>query len=77
MRRGDLEAERFADHWELILQTYSIPLADFVEENESLDLRQLASIRFVFDRVHAGEVVLDQIGISELEAGFLSVRVER
>ncbi len=77
MRRGDLEAKRFADHWELILQTYSIPLADFVEENESLDLRQLTAIRFVFDRVHAGEVVVDHIGISELRPGFLSARVER
>ena len=77
MRRGDLEAERFADHWELILQTYSIPLSDFVEENESLDLRQLTAIRFIFDRVHAGEVVVDQIGISELAPGFLSARVER
>ena len=77
LRRGDQEASRFRDHWELILQTYSIPLADFVEENESLDLRQLTEIRFVFDRVHAGEVVVDQIGISELEPGFLSARVER
>jgi hypothetical protein len=31
----------------------------------------------LFDRVHAGEVVVDQIGISELEPGFLSARVER
>ena len=77
MRRGDMEAQRFADHWELVLQTYSIPLADFVEENESLDLRQLTAIRFVFDRVHAGEVVVDHIGISELQPGFLSARVER
>jgi len=77
MRRGDMEAQRFADHWELVLQTYSIPLADFVEENESFDLRQLTAIRFVFDRVHAGEVVVDHIGISELQPGFLSARVER
>ena len=77
LRRGDQEAQRFTDHWELILQTYSIPFADFVAENASLDLRQLTTIRFVFDRVHAGEVVVDHIGISELEPGFLSARVER
>ena len=77
LRRADQEAERFRDHWELILQTYSIPLSDFVDENAALDLRQLTAIRFLFDRVHAGEVVVDQIGISELEPGFLSARVER
>ncbi len=77
LRRSDQEAQRFSDHWELILQTFSIPLADFIEENESLDLRQLIALRFVFDRVHAGEVVIDQIGISELEPGFLRARVER
>ena len=77
MRRSDQECQRCTAPWELILQTYSIPLSDFVEQNAALDLRQLSAIRFLFDRVHAGEVVVDQIGISELEPGFLSARVER
>ena len=77
MRRADQEAQRFADNWELVLQTFSIPLADFVEENDALDLRQLTAIRFVFDQAQAGEVVLDQIGISELDRAFLGARVER
>ncbi len=76
MRRADRERDRFEDHWELILQTYSIPLADFVARNAMLDLQQLRSIRFVFDRVHAGEVSIDQIGFSALDPAFLSARVE-
>ena len=77
MRRSDQECQRCTAPWELILQTYSFPLSDFVEQNAALDLRQLSASRFLFDRVHAGEVVVDQIGISELEPGFLSARVER
>ena len=77
LRRADQEKERFTDHWELILQTYSIPLGDFKADNQALDLEQLITIRFVFDRVHAGEVSIDQIGISDLDPAFLSARVER
>ena len=76
MRRADREAQRFADNWELILQSFSIPLGDFTAENAALDLRRLASISFVFDRVHAGEVAIDQIGFSDLEPEFLSARVD-
>ena len=76
MRRKDLERERFADHWELIQQTYAIPLSDFVAREPRLDPARLREVRFVFDRVWAGEVVLDQIGLSALEPGFLSARVE-
>ena len=77
LRRADQERARFADHWELILQTYSIPLGDFKAENQGLDLGQLIKIRFVFDRVHAGEVSIDQIGFSDLDSAFLGARVER
>jgi dienelactone hydrolase len=76
MRRGDLEETRFQEHWELILQTYSIPLGDFLADNASLDARRLASVHFVFDRVHAGEVVIDHIGFSDLDPAFLSSRVD-
>ena len=76
MRRADLERDRFEDHWELILQTFSIPLSDFVATNRSLDLRRLRAVRFVFDRVHAGGVAIDQIGFSALDPAFLSARVE-
>jgi hypothetical protein len=76
MRRTDQEEARFADHWELILQTYSIPLGDFTAANSALDLRRLSAVRFVFDRVHAGEVAIDQIGFSALPSAFLDARVD-
>jgi dienelactone hydrolase len=76
LRRRDLEATRFQEHWELILQTYSIPLLDFVEANAALDVSRLTTVRFVFDRVHAGESVFDQIGFSALDPAFLDARVD-
>ena len=76
MRRGDLEAQRFQTHWELILQSYSIPLEDFLEDERGLDVRAIRSVHFVFDQVHAGEVALDQIGFSDLDPAFLGARVD-
>lgn len=76
MRRKDLEEDRFADHWELVLQTFSIPLADFAAANGSLDLSRLRAVRFVFDRVHAGEVAIDRIGFSDLPPEMLRARVD-
>ena len=76
MRRADREATRFQTHWELILQTFSIPLGDFTVDNRSLDLGTLTAVRFVFDQVHAGEVAIDQIGFSGLDPAFLEARVD-
>ena len=76
LRRADQERQRFADHWEQILQTYSIPLGDFVASNPRLDLPSLTAVRLVFDRAVAGEVVVDQVGFSALDPAFLSARVE-
>ncbi|MDX1495494.1 MAG: hypothetical protein R3253_15610, partial [Longimicrobiales bacterium] len=72
MRRRDLERQRFQSHWELILQTYSIPLRDFVSQNRSLDLRRLESVTFLFDQVHGGEVAIDHIGFTpDMDPAFL------
>jgi dienelactone hydrolase len=76
MRRRDREEERFTDHWELILQTFSIPLSDFLADNRALDIRALHAVSFVFDRAHAGEVVLDHVGFSDLDPAFLGARVD-
>ncbi|HEX7117279.1 MAG TPA: hypothetical protein VF212_00725 [Longimicrobiales bacterium] len=64
LRRRDREEERFENHWELVLQSYTVPLADFRAENPALDLHTLRQVRFVFDRTPAGTVVLDEIGFS-------------
>jgi hypothetical protein len=76
MRRGDLEDQRFQRHWELIQQTYSIPLSDFLDDNRSLDLSALRSVAFVFDLVHAGEVAIDEVGFTDIDPAFLSARVD-
>lgn len=76
LRRRDLEERRFAEHWEQVLQTYSIPLADFNAVNPDLDPGSLRAVRLVFDRSVAGEVIVDQIGLSDLDPAFLAARVE-
>ena len=76
MRRGDLERERFADHWELILQTFSIPLADFEAANPAFRSTRIRAVRFLFDQVHAGEVAIGRIGFSKLPSEFLDARVD-
>ncbi len=75
-RRRDQENRRFQTLWEMVLQTYSIPLGDFVAANPALDVRRLEAVRLVFDQAVAGEVVVDQIGFSDLDPAFLSARVE-
>ncbi len=73
LRRKDQESQRFADNFDLVLQSYSILLRDFVTANPRLDVRRLRVIRFVFDRVAAGTVVVDEIGFSALRPGFTRV----
>jgi hypothetical protein len=62
LRRRDLDKSRFGNHFELVLQTFALPLGDFRRANPALDLGALASVRFVFDRADAGTVVVDRIG---------------
>lgn len=68
LRRRDLDKTRFPQHGESVLQTYTLPLADFVKTNPSLNLRSLAAVRLVFDRAEAGTVLLDDIGFARMPA---------
>jgi dienelactone hydrolase len=77
MLRADRECRGCTSPWDLILQSFAIPLADFTDANADLDMRQLTNVRFVFDRTTAGEVVIDQIAFAELDPGFWGARVER
>ena len=47
---------------EPVLQSYAIPLADFVEAGDGFDPARTVRIRFVFDRTPRGSIVLDNIG---------------
>ena len=66
-RRNDADA--FDHQWELVLQSFSIPLADLVEANPAFDPARPREIRLLFDRTPAGTVVLDNIGFSESRPG--------
>ncbi len=73
LRRKDQEAS--AQHWEMVLQTYVIPLSDFEALEGRLDLSHIRAVRLVFDRATAGEVVMDELGFSNLDPAFWSARV--
>jgi hypothetical protein len=75
LRRSDLEEERYPQQYEIVQQSYTIPLADFLDAEPDLELGALVRVEFVFDRVEAGEVILDQIGFSRPDPAFLRVRV--
>lgn len=75
LRRKDRDAARFDEDWELILQTFSIPLADFLAQTPTLDLDDLREARLVFDRTVAGEVVVDDIGFTDLDPAFLGATI--
>ncbi len=77
LRRRDLEDDRFANRWELILQHFSIPLSDFAAENPAFDPATLRAVSLVFDRTDKGTVVVDDVGLAWLHPGFTSARVPR
>src|SRR5512146_929481 len=73
LRRRDEERQRYPTQYEMVLQTYVMPIADFAKTAPSLDARHLRSIRLVFDRLVAGTVVVDDIGVSSRAAPFLAL----
>ncbi|MDE2875059.1 MAG: hypothetical protein OXU69_00750 [Gemmatimonadota bacterium] len=77
LRRRDLEDDRFANPWELILQHFSIPLSDFEGDNPAFDPRGLREVLLVFDRTEKGTVVVDDVGLARPHPGFRSARVPR
>lgn len=75
LRRGGWDEERFDRLYDLVLQSYSLPLEDFVEAAPALDPARLRDVRFVFDRAVAGTVVVDDIGFARLGAALRRVAV--
>jgi dienelactone hydrolase len=73
LRRADQEQQRYPQQYELVLQTYVMPLADFVAVAPGLDPSRLASVRLVFDRLQAGTVEVDDIGVSSQTTPFVAV----
>jgi len=63
-RRAGRDAQRFTNIYELIPQTFVMPVGDFAAGTPAFDPRQLASIRLVFDKTEAGTVVVQHVGVS-------------
>lgn len=77
LRRSDLEETRYPQQYEIVQQSYTIPLTDFLDLEGMLDLSALATVEFVFDRTESGEVILDQVGFSTPDPAFLRARLPR
>ncbi|MBK8062463.1 MAG: hypothetical protein IPK33_32465 [Gemmatimonadetes bacterium] len=69
-RRAGRDRRRFANPYEIVLQTYTIPLADFARATPGFDARRISSVRWRFDRTVAGTVWLDHIGFARLSPDF-------
>ena len=72
LRRADREQSQFANTYELVLQTYVMPLADFVAVSPQFAPDKLKSIRLVFDRAVVGTIILDDVGVSAIDPAFLA-----
>ncbi|HEX4682236.1 MAG TPA: hypothetical protein VH277_05995 [Gemmatimonadaceae bacterium] len=73
LRRADQERQRFPTQYEMVLQTYVMPVTDFMQAAPNLDAMHLRSIRLVFDRLVAGTVVVDDIGVSSRAGPFVAL----
>lgn len=70
LRRADRERARFQNPYELVLQTYPMPLAAFARVAPSFNPARLRVIRLVLDRTPAGEVILDDVGLANPDPAF-------
>jgi hypothetical protein len=57
-----LNTGRWTSLWEPVLQTFELPLADFVQVNPDFNPSSLKLIRFSLDRVPVGTIILDAVG---------------
>ncbi len=70
-RRAGRDKQRFATTYEIVLQTYTIPLADFARATPGFDPSRLATVRWRFDLTDAGTVILDNIGFARMSPDFM------
>mgnify|MGYP001816595851 CR=1 FL=1 len=75
LRRQDLEAG--TDHSELVLQSFHLPMTDFIEATPGFDPASVVAVRLVFDRVAVGEIVVDDIAFSSLPNDFWDARLRQ
>ena len=59
-----------------MLQSLEVPLSDFTRVEPELARDRLAELRLVFDGTPAGEILVDDLGISRLGPAFWDGRIE-
>ena len=73
-RRKGRDKTAFPNPYELVLQTYVMPLKEFPRGTGGFDASRVKTIRLVFDRTRVGEVVVDDIGFSAIDPAYLANR---
>ncbi len=77
-RREGRDAQRFTNIYELVAQTFVMPLAVFARAAPDFDPRQVATIRLLLDKTEAGTIILDRVGVSTpADPAFLAAPIGR
>ena len=63
-RRRGRDKQRFTNIFELIPQTFLMPLRDFVQATPDFDPGRLMTVRLIFDKTVAGTIIIEHIGVS-------------
>jgi len=72
-RRDGRDDQRFATTFELVPQTFVMPLADFAKVAPQFDAARLTTVRLLFDKTNAATVVVSDIGLSpKIDPAFLA-----
>ncbi|MBO6576486.1 MAG: hypothetical protein JJ896_12725 [Rhodothermales bacterium] len=69
--RRNMDKSRFGRTWEIVLQSFSIPLGDF----HGIDPASIREVALVFDLRPKGTVIVDEIGFAEPGPAFLRARL--
>jgi len=77
LRRGDREKANFPNTYELVLQTYVMPISEFAASARDFDPARLRAVRLVFDRTASGTVILDDVGFAHPDPAFFTVDARR
>jgi dienelactone hydrolase len=73
-RRKGRDKTVFPNPYELVLQTYVMPVREFARGPSGFDASRVRSIRLVFDRTRVGQVVVDDIGFAAIDPAYLAAR---
>ena len=76
-RRAGRDEQRFKSIFEIVPQTFVLPIADFSAASPDFKADKLKSIRLRFDRNFAGTIILDDVGITPaMDAIYLAAPIK-